>query len=814
MLNIHNFKAAFYSLLKVKGYVITIVLTLGITLGALVAMFNLNYQLLAAPLPYPNPNELIMVQGQRWENNEIRSTKRAPYPALIEAYQQKDNFFSDKALVAYGIDVERSLPENPSINIGAITPEFLATIHAPLALGRHFNADEGLNAMVPVAILSFHTWEKLYQRKPDILDETVNFKGVTFKIVGVLARDFVEPVLFASSWQTDVWLPFDFNDIDSRTEWRYLSSQAHLVGRLKTNNLIPEAEHYFSSWVATRFKEETKGLAGFDNLSARFKFFSYKEVITGDAGQQGLLMLAGAITLLLIAAANITNLILARAANQQRAMAIQVALGAQKLHVFRSVFAEILLLMIGATAFAVVIAVSILEILKILAQGQLPRVNELHLNFPTILFAAICAFILAAVFSLIVSRQINYRALNSMLQTSGKGGGIQISQRIRNLLILSQVALTGILLIANLQILQESRHQLTQPLGFNTADTFQASLNMGTLLAAATEEERVSYLHNIMDELRANPKVLAVGIGSLSPVSYWTGTLSTANIQTEYGSTAVIPATLTWADESYLGILDIPLVAGNYYKDADMRAGNKVVVVNQTLAHRLQADGQVLGKQIFWAGSKDASPSQIVGIVKDIQLPGRAELSRIFSAVIPTEYPQLLIKVKPGQQLTNIELNTLMAKVNPQVKVFRLLTTEQARDLFTANQKTTAGLTATLAVLALGLAAIGIYGVLSYSVQLRRFELGIRMAIGARPAKIFIHILKDNVTPVMLGLLVAMLIAFGFWIWLEQSSYSLRTNMWGWCLPVLLIALLTAVTSLLSVWQIIRKPASFALRGE
>ncbi len=814
MLSIHDFKTAFYSLLKVKGYVFTIVITLGITLGALIAMFTLNYQLLAVPLAYPNPDELVMLQGQRWENNELRSAKRAPYPALVEAYQQKDDFFVDKALVAYGIDVERSLPENPSINTGSITPEFLATLHASLVLGRHFNASEGLNAMVPVAILSFHTWEQLFQRDPNVLGKTINFKGVDFKIIGVLAHDFIEPALFEPGWQTDIWLPFDFNDIDNRTEWRYLSNQAHFVGRLKPNANSSEAEHYFSNRAATRFKEETKGLAGFDNLGMRFKLFSYREVITGDASQQGLLMLAGAMTLLLIAAANITNLILARAVNQQRAMAIQVALGAQQWHIFRTVFSEILLLMIGATIFAVAIALSIVEILKVVAAGQLPRLSELHFNFPTLIFAAVSAFFLAAVFALIVSRQINYRALNSMLQSSGKGSGVQISKRIRNLLILSQVALTGILLIANVQVLQESHHQLTQPLGFNSTDTYQASLNMGSLLASTTKEMRVGYLENIMDELRANPKVLAVGIGSLSPVSYWTGILSPVNIQTEYGSTTVIPATLTWADGSYLGILNIPLVEGNYYKDADIRADNKVVVVNQTLAHRLQPDGQVLGARIFWAGSKDSTPSQIVGIVKDIHIPGRVELPRIFSAVIPPDYPQLLIKVKPGQQFINVELNSLMAKVNPQIKIFRLLTTEQARDLFAVNQKTTAGLTATLALLALGLAAIGIYGVLSYSVQLQRFELGIRMAIGARPGTVFLQVFKDNLMPVILGLLVSVIVLVGLWLWVQQTHYNLHLTSLGWLLPPILILSLTAVASLLSVWEIIRKPANYVLRGE
>jgi len=199
-----DFSIALSSLNRAKGYVVTIVLTLGITLGALVAMFNLNYQILAAPLPYPEADQLYVFQGQRFEHEVLSFAKRTPYPLLIESYQKEDEHFSHKALIAYGIDVERNLLSAPSMNIGAVTPEFLPMLQAPLALGRYFNETEGLNTMAPVAILSFSSWTQFYGKDPSVIGKTANFKGVEFKIIGVLAERFVEPALFAQDWQTDI----------------------------------------------------------------------------------------------------------------------------------------------------------------------------------------------------------------------------------------------------------------------------------------------------------------------------------------------------------------------------------------------------------------------------------------------------------------------------------------------------------------------------------------------------------------------------------------------------------------------------------
>lgn len=813
MLTMRDLSTAFHSLSKAKGYAFTIVLTLGITLGSLVAMFNLNYQLLAAPLPYPNADKLVVAKSERFDRQVLVSNRHAPYPAWIEAYRQDDALFEQKALLAYTVSIERRMPDSPVLNTISTTPEFFNMVQAPMKLGRHFAASEGLDTMTPVAVISHRAWLKYFQQDPTVLGKTLNIMEIDFKIIGVLAETFIEPELYQRGWETDVWLPMDYDDIpvQFRKSWNNSVSSMLLVGLLQNGSHRAVAEQALNAQLATRFKDETLTIPELSDARLHFTLNTLSSVVLGAASQQSLLMLAGVLVLLLIATTNVLNLILARTANQQRSMAIQIAFGAQQKHIFRAVLAEISVLMFAASLLAVVIALALLALLKIAADGQLPRLHELHINVVTWVFSFFMAAVLAIFFATIVSRQINYRNLNNVLQSSGKGVGLQISARIRNLLILSQVALTAVLLAASLHILLQSARQLMQPVGYHTTDQYQIFFSIATLWGNTTEEERRAYLARVVDDLRANPKVQAVGVTSLSPISYRNP--SSELLRVDGLDNKKLSAVQTYCDGSYLQVAEIPLVTARYFTDADVREHAQVMVVNETLARAIQADGNVLGKKVYRQSDEAAQAIEIVGVLKDLQLPGMLEPPRFFQAFI-TQNPELVVRVKAGQQLTPTEVNALAAKVNPQLKAFYMKTTEQAIAQLTMPQKTAAGLTAALSLIALSLAAIGIYGVLTYSVQLRKFELGIRMAIGARPNKIFLHILKDNLTPVIIGLLVALMALMGLWIWIQQTSYNVQVSSVGWLLPPVLIISLTAATSLLSVWQIIRKPAGEVLRGD
>lgn len=816
MITLRDFWVALSSLRNSKGYVLTIVVTLGVTLGALVSMYNLNYQILAAPLPYPDQDRLyvmqtdVIVDGRNASANTLNMT---PYAAVVEGYRKDNEYFEQKALVGYYVDTIRSLPDTPQVNSAYITPEYLQMLKPPLELGRIFNKEETLEAFIPVVVLSYETWQKVFKGDPDILSRTLRFGEVDFKVVGVLAKSFLEPHLIEIGHETEVWLPWDYNRVPPIYRgWESFIEHEFLVGKIKPGIELAKIEQDLTVKLNARFKEETASQGGYANTTLSMRLESYKTLILGDGKNRAYLLFAGSLVLLLIAAANITNLILARAANRQRIMAIQAALGAQKSHLFNGFLAEILWLMLLAAILSLVMAVFGIGILKDVAGSLLPRVSELSLTFQSIIVAFAVALLLALFFAFLVSHQVNYRALNGVLQTSGKGVGVQISTRVRHILILCQIALTGVLLTASLQILQESLHRLSQPIGVATDNVYQIILNMGAQSTVPAEERRRN-LVAIRDELRSNSKVQNATLTSCSPLGETSPSIeSVLSVDESFQSYRV--GKVTYIDENYFDILGLALVSGRNIEKNEFQSNTTLVIVNEAMAHSLQTDGKILNKRYFFgAGAPGNNMYEVVGIMKDLTLPGETELARIFAVGVSQEFPRLILKMKPGQTFEKEELNALMARVNGEYKASLLLSMPEAHKALLAQETVSAWLTASLAILTLSLAAIGTYGVLSYSVQLRRFELGIRMALGARPLTVFLQILKDNLTPVILGLVTA-LVTFGLvWVWLQQSAHNTHLNPVSFVTSTLLILMLASLASLFSVWFIIRKPAVNALRA-
>ena len=817
MITLKDLAIAAASLGRNRGYAATIVLTLGFTLGALVTMFDLNYQMLAAPLPYPQGERLFISQGNLYKAGELQFGAEAPYPALIEVYKKYNSDFERLALVSFAYDVIANRTDSPRVVTSYATPEYFQLLRAPILLGRGFDPGDGLEANSPVAVISYETWQTLFGGDPKALGKTLQFKNVDFKIVGITAKSFIEPQFAGTGRVTQVWLPWDYNPASERARntWTRTDPNQHLIGLLKPSIEPLRAEQSLTSILNGRFKEETAAQPFFDQLNIDFKWLPFRTAILGDSKKVALLLFAGSLALLLIAAANITNLTLARAANQQKNMAIQAALGAQKKHLFQAIFAEILLVLGLAALFSLAVAFVGIELLKLLAQAHLPRLAELHLSWRSLAFALFAAFSLASIFAALVSHQIDYRALHESLKGGGKGTGIQISRRLRQLLILSQVALTGVLLAASLQILEQSARHIAQPLGFETRDIYYVALNMGAQRQASSTEQRDDLIA-IRQELLNHPKILDAGIASGTPIHFGGDGQYESALSPEPEFKEQQQAATTLVDESYLPIIGLSLVSGQNFQPRDAQRETKSIIVNQTFARNWTSNGDAIGRTLYWRNSPDRgkTPYRVIGIVRDFTLPGRAESPRVFVPQIRPVDPVFVLKLKSGQQFDNAELNAIIAKINGQYKVSALLGLERAHTLLVARDRLSAGVTAALVVLAVSLAAIGIYGVLSYTVLIRRTELGIRMAIGARPATIFAEILKENLVPVVIGQALALMVLVGLWRWSQDGNYAWNASPWSWLLPIAMIIGLTAATTLSSVWRVIRKPAIYALRNE
>lgn len=812
---LHWFHTAGALLRRQQLYALTIILTLGLTLGALVATFNLNYQLFITPLPYPDAERLHLVRGSQWQQDKQVAAEWLPAQGQLDIYRQDWPEVATKALHNIGIDVAQNLPGNPSFNIGYITPEYLPMFDAPLALGRHFSRHEGLDRQVPVAVLAYQVWQQHFAGDPDVLGKTVQFRGVSFKVVGVLAGHFVEPVMAAPGWSTDVWLSYDFNDV-GKPNWSFNSNQIHLLLKLKADAKPQQLAHSFEQWAAPEFAAANQTNAFLKNSSVRWHLEPVQERILGDAARLSLSLLAGSLLLCAIAVANIANLVLSRAMAQQRSLTIRIALGARQQDLFRQFFTEFSVLALPAFALCLLIATAGLHSLKAGYAGPLPRLQELNLSIISIWFAFGSLLMICLTLAVWLTRQLNYHQLQQNLQQSGKGSAMQVSSHTRRLLLMSQTLFCLLTLIYCSQIFMQALSKLQRPSGLDL-QTYQVALNPGSLLQQMNAAQRIQLIKQARDQVKTDSNALIAGLGDYPPISYWLAGFGLSTVSTS--QTADSPALTTdlyFGDEAYLQALGLNLRQGTFYSRSQVQGKEAVVVISQSLANKISATGQVLDKQLYLRGSDQ--PSRIIGVVNDLHLPNQPEQAALYGAVVPSAFPFLLIKMPAGTRLSRAQVNQSLAKVHPQLKVYKFNTTAEILTEHTKDARVAAVVTAALSVLALTLAGLGIFAIIRTQMQLRQYELAVRQALGATPARLLQLTLYDNAKPLFatLGLLILAYLALhliqraGHWPALTTTLAVAPVYVMSAMLTVLL---LTTAIVLTCLQQVLRQPVVHTLRG-
>ena len=813
---IKQHKQAWASLKKKPGFIVTVLMTMGITLGALLCAITLNYLLLVEPLPYPDQDRLFVAEheliGTKMETKAVAYT----YPGLVHLYKSKEAF-ERAAMISYGQDVIISHRSQPLVNVSFITPELHQILASPMALGRMFDENEAIGTSNPVAMLSYNTWQQTFNGSADILDQKINLSGISHRIVGVLAKNFVEPELNAIGRETQIWLPWDYNHSGEgqRQSFGNISGNLKFIGQLKAGVSPSQASQVLTPLVSNRWQEGVAEIGFFKGWSVKVGIRSAKEVILGESKSVAVMLLAGVVGLVLIACANISNLFMSRTAEKQRQMAIQAAIGATKKHLFKAMFAETSILMFMSIVLALLIAQVGFYIMQQYLGAILPRVNELALTPITFGSAVLIAVIFALFFAKLSTRMINYRALNTTLQSSGKGSGLQVSKKTRQVLIASQVALATVLVFANFSLLKDAVKTISTPLGFETNNISTLILNFSST-NFPSQEEAMPIMAEIMEKLAALPQVDSISQGS-SPLDRFSIRALT-NVADNERYTPYFKT----IDQRYFDIIEQPLLQGDNFTLVDRKDNNNVMIVNQTFANQLKADGDVIGSQIATGGSDTL---KIIGIVKDISMPGdsasdtdsTAVESGVARAYVPNGLggQSFILKFKAGQSVSREMLGKLISEVDNRYSIFSFNASSTLLTQRLFAEITTAITTAILASLVFLLAGIGLYGILSYGTQLRRFELGARMAIGATRKHLITLIISDNTKAVIAGFFGSVILFSVAYIGLSEYIQPFLT--WQ-VLPMVVasLVLIIMVTLFACYWplrQYINKPAIFTLRG-
>ena len=803
---IYQMKQAWAGLSKKPGFVATVVTTMGTTLGALLCILTLAYLLLFKPLPYPEQERLYKVEHAIADATGEVNARAYTYPGLIHLYENQD-IFETTALVNYNEDVLTSQPAQPRLNVGYVTPEWFNMLDAKPLMGRIFEQTEALDTNNPVALLSHQLWQTEFANDPDIVGRKVDFSGISFSIVGVLSPEFVDPQLAQTGRNVNIWLPWDYNqDIRLKERWTNISGSLNLVGKLKNNLTVSTAQQTITPLVNDTWQENVTGIDFFSGWSIMMELNSFQSVILGESGGTVFMLFVGVLGLVIIAFANIANLFMSRTAEQQRQLAIFAALGAKKSHLFKAIFSETSLLMIVSVLLAMVVSAFGFFALQENLSDILPRVSELSINGVTVSAAAFLAFFFAALFAALNSKMINYRSLNQTLQSSGKGTGVQVSKGIRQVLIVSQVAIATALVFVNISLLKQAVDTINEPTGFNVDNMHYLSLSYSAPQFPPAEE-RVPVMNEIRQKLSELPQVESIMISGSPYSGFSLRALTSVNDGVHY------TPRMKSVDHSYFSTIGQELIEGDYFTPEHVTDDARVMIVNDVFARTIAPTGSALGRQI--SSDPDSEPFVIVGVVKGVKMPGTSEVPiRVYIPGHPATNRMTLV-TKPQQVVEKEVIVNILNEVDSRWAIFdydNLVEIEKLR-LFT--QYTTAVTTTVLTIITLFLAGIGLYGILSYGTQMRRFELGTRMAIGAKKKHLVGMILKDYTPVVLFGILVSMIILVGVYIGYNDAlaSYVTLELLPAFIMTNLFIVLLSLFACYWPLRQYINRPAVHSLRG-
>jgi putative ABC transport system permease protein len=723
--------------LREPGFTALIVLVLALGIGANTAMFSVVDAVLLRPLPYKDSDRLVAL----WEKSNKMEEVSVAYPNFLDwqeqnrVIEQMAAFKRDNFNYTPGGDPER-------VPGSLVSADFFATLGVNPVFGRAFTRDDDRPGANPVVILSHGFWQRHFASNPSVVGQALKLNGKDYTVVGIT------PAGFEFNGENDVFVPLGLN-ADKMSD-RGTHPGLYVVGRLKPGVTLEQAHSALDALAANLGQQypETNG-------GTHIVLVSLYEDTVGDIRPAFLILLGAVALVLLIACANVANLLLARATSRHKEIAIRAALGASRFRVVRQLLTESVLLSVAGGLLGLLLAVWGVSVLMSLTPPNVPRMKEIGIDSWVLGFTFLVSIVTGVIFGLAPALQTTKIDLSESLKEGGRsataGAG---TRRMRNGLVVAEVAISLMLLIMAGLMIKSFMRLRSVSTGFDTKNV----LTMRIALPAARYGEKpqqIQFAEQLLARVSALPGVQAasmsngipLGLGSETPYMAEGGaalSVMEQPVAVEFGVTS-----------DYFRAMGIPLLKGRVFTERDNLNAPPVIIIDESLARKAFPGQDPIGKRLIPAGDK---PHEIIGVVGDVKHYGPEKKTReqFYYSYLQEGSANLYLTVRTqSDPLTMIgPVRNQVSSLDKDQPVYDIKTMEARLSQTMAKSSFNTLLLGIFAAVALILSVVGIYGVISYSVTQRTHELGLRLALGAQQSDILKLVIGQGFTLAVIGVVI------------------------------------------------------------